>query len=209
MMPATPESVAAAEAAAAASKRDMRWMANYDHCHIRKATIETIRRAERGEAAASAVRRLVGRGIMSWTDGGGRAKLTAVGTGVVLAHGFGVSFFDVCVLAVVYRFARALSPAPVAAAGEGERAAPVVIPIRTIMNYLVDWPCEEIEIQKSFSHLRAVGLLPKCRSRRVACDVRYLAGIHEKLVELDGWVERTAEEMRRRLIAPATAAAAS
>ena len=200
MTSATQESVAAAEAAAAASKRDLRWMANYDHCHIRKSTIETIRRAERGEVGASVVRRLVGRGIMSWTDGGGRAKLTTVGMGVVLAHGFGVSFFDVCVLAVVYRFARALSPA--AAAG-----APIIIPTRTIMNHLIDWPCEEIEIKKSFSHLRAVKLLPRCRNKRVACDVQHLAGIHEKLVELDGWVERTAEEMRRRLIAPTTTAA--
>ena len=201
MTSATPESVAAAEAAAAASKRDLRGMANYGHCHIRKATVETIQRAERGEVGASVVRRLVGRGIMSWTDGGGRAKLTTVGMGVVLAHGFGVSFFDVCVLSVVYRFARALSPAAAAA------GSPILIPTRTIMNHLIDWPCEEIEIQKSFSRLRGVGLLPRCRNRRVECDVQHLADIHEKLVELDGWVERTAEEMRRRLIAPTTTAA--
>ncbi|MDE0265775.1 MAG: hypothetical protein OXI27_08735 [Thaumarchaeota archaeon] len=189
----------------------VRHLTHYDHHRIGKCLIGEIRRAERGEASVMDVRKLVAGGVMDW-DGVGAPRLTPIGTGIIMAEGFGISFFDVCVLAVTYRFARAMSAQPGggAAAGEpaGEQGA-ATIPMRTIQNYFIDWPCDEDEVRKSVSRLRAAGLLPRCKSRRVECSASSLANVHGQLTELDGWIERTAEDVRRMLIAPAPTATAS
>lgn len=170
-----------------------------------RAIINDIGKAERGEAGDRAVRRLVDGGLMEWSDGRGAPRLTPVGTGFLMADGLGLTFFDICVLSVVYRFARGVSAGTGERSGSGGAATgsePATVPMRTIQNYLVDWPYEDVEVRKSVSHLRAAGLLPRCRHKRVVCDVNHLAGLHDKLVEIDGWVESTSEQMRRILVAP-------
>ena len=164
-----------------------------------RAVLNDIGKAERGEAGDHVVRRLVDGGLMEWSDGSGAPRLTPVGTGLLMADGLGLRFFDVCVLSVVYRFARAVS---VHGQEQPTPAEPATVPMRTIQNYLVDWPRGDSEVRKSISHLRAVGLLPRCRHRRVECAVDRLAGLHDKLVEIDAWVESTSEQMRRILVAP-------
>lgn len=195
----------AADSAAAAAKKAVAAMSHYRR-RTRRTVFSDIEKAERGEADRQAVRRLVDEGLMEWSGERGAPKLTPVGTALLMADGLGLTFFDVCVLAVVYRFARAV-PAPGGAPADGEgtdgrKREHAFVPTRTIQNYLVDWPYGELQVSKSLSYLRTAGLLPRCRQRRVECDVGHLAGMHDKLVEVDGWVEATSEQMRRVLIAP-------
>ncbi|MCE2498939.1 MAG: hypothetical protein J4F28_08170 [Nitrosopumilaceae archaeon] len=163
--------------------------------------IKYMNLAIHGEACPRDVKSLIAKGAVTWNDGGGAPKPTVLGRSLMMSAQLGITFLDACVLAVTYRYARGLSEITEC------KMRTVVMPLRTIQNYLVDWPCGDPMICKSVSRLRNAGLLPRSMNGRVACDMRRLAGIHEELVGLDGWVERVSNEMRMMLIAERTGAA--
>ena len=186
-------------------KKELARLSKYGR-RIRGPTINNIGKAERGEADERTVRRLVGRGLMEWTQGCGPPKLTPAGTAYIMADGLGARFFDICVLSAVYRFTRqetAQEPGPGKPRDRAAARVLAAIPLRTIQNHLMYWPYGDAEVGKSLSYLRAAGLLPRCTYKRVACNVDHLAGLHDGLVEIDKWIETTSIEMRRILVAPA------
>ncbi|MCE2498962.1 MAG: hypothetical protein J4F28_08285 [Nitrosopumilaceae archaeon] len=170
--------------------------------------INLVGLAERGEANAKIVQRMVDRGLMTWWDGGGRPKPTILGRSLIMGAQLGITFLDACILSVIYRYARMMSGAKPGDAAPASNMRAITVPLKTIQNYLIDWPCGEPMIGKSISRLRAAGLLPRASNRRVICDLKHLAGVHDSLVELNAWVERTSEEMRMMLITPRAQGAA-
>ena len=211
-------SAAAAEAAEAGSmeaarrrivagiREEIIRLAKYKHMRGGDAVVKSIRQAQRGEAHPKTVLHMVGRELMTWKEGEGPPKLTVLGRSVIMASDLGIRFLDACILAVVYRYARALHAGTAhrrsGGSGGGASGRCITIPLRTIQNYLIDWPCSELMIRKSLSRLRSVGLLPRSSRRRIICDLQHLSGVHDVLVELDKWVEETSEKMRYVLITP-------
>lgn len=161
--------------------------------YAQRETVDAIKKAMRGEAGPGQVMRLVDRGVVVWRDGHGVPRLTPVGTALVMSESLGVAFVDLCVLAVVYRYTWKQTARP------GEFP---LIPTRTIQRVLEDWPYHESQVGKSLSYLRAVGLLPRCRPKLVECNVKHLAGIHDKLLTIDRWVVETSCQIRSMLVVP-------
>ena len=181
---------------------------SYRGLQISTSTIRDMQMAQRGEGRKDIVAHLARRGLVSWSETGNRGppKITVVGRGYMLAHHTGLTFFDVCVLAVIYRYARVFSAARRDKSDRNESTiattSEVSVPVPTIQNYLIDWPGERLKIYKSISNLRTAGLLPRPRRRRksIVCNMEYLQGIDSELVELGEWVEQTTQRIRNLLV---------
>ena len=183
------------------AKREIVRLAKYKDLRHGGAVLGLMRQAMRGEATGKTVKYLVRKGLMTWEGGRAAPKPTALGRGVMLGAEFGIRFLDVCVLAIIYRYAHALATRTSAARKHGKRGMQCAsVPLPTIQNYMTDWPCNEFQICKSVTRLRAVGLLPRSPYRVIICDVWHLSGAHDRLVDLDNWVRATTNEMRLVLI---------
>ena len=182
---------------------------------ITSRTLYMIKKAERGEAGRMEVLQLVKRGLVTWADDGkcGPPKITIVGRGYRLAQQVGLAFFDICVLAVIYRYARVFAEGvgnktsrPDTSAKQSVLSSSsksyISIPLPTIQNYLIDWPGGNLKIRKSISHLRGAGLLPRPsgRPKSIGCNILHLQGISNVLIELDEWVEKTTLRIRHLLM---------
>ena len=183
------------------------------NARVSRGFVKCMDLAIHGEACPRDIKTLVDRGAVTWRAGSGAPRPTVLGRSLVMSAELGIAFLDACVLAVTYRYARGMSGGP-GATTDGIpsditkcKMRTVIMPLRTIQNYLVDWPCGDLMICKAVSRLRGAGLLPRSLNGRVACDMKRLAGIHDELVGLDGWIERASNEMRMMLIAERTGGA--
>lgn len=178
----------------------------HKNLRIRKQLLRSMDRVTSGRGRPGAIENLMDRGLVVWWDGGGRPKLTLLGRAVMMAGRLNIRFLDACILAVIYRLARRV-PGDLSHVRAGMPRVRscgqlALIPMEALEYYLVDWLCSKGTAGKSISGLRKAGLLSKSHNRLVACDVRHLSGIHDVLVELDGWVWRVDEEVRRMLGTP-------
>lgn len=178
-------------------------LAKYKHLRGRPATINSIKEAGQGIAASKTVQYLKKRGLVTWERGEGAPKLTVLGRSLVMAAELGITFLDACILAVIYRFARVMSTSIIyQKEGQDGSRQRIFIPKEAVREHMIDWPYGEAMFKKSLSRIRGAGIIPRSNNRVIVCDLQQLSGIHDKLVELDGWVEETSTEMRRLLITP-------
>ena len=140
------------------------------------------------------IRRMARSGLVSRARGGPPA-VTPVGRWSATAYGLGISFFEMCVLAKVYRVACSM-----AGTGGGDGEITATIPLKTIQYFFEDWPIYPGRVSHALSSLRGRGLIPRSRPKRVACDAARLEAIRGELSEVDKWVDDTGEEMHRVLL---------
>ena len=156
------------------------------------------RRTRIGKMRPSDIRRMARSGLISHPEGG-RLEVTPVGRWSVMASGLGISFFEMCVLAKVYRVARSMACAGGRGADAGS-AHTATIPLKTVQYFFEDWPVYPGRVHHALSRLRSRGLIPRSRPKRIACDMSRLDAIRRELAEVDRWVDDTGEEIRRVLL---------
>jgi len=148
--------------------------------------IDELESVQRGTSSRVTVKRLAEDGLVIHEDGMGRPILTEVGTGFILANRLDITFFELCVLAKVYGIAKAMNCN--------------ILPLPTLLCFFEDWPVYTNRVQHALSRLRRRGLLPRAQYRRIICDVERICGMHNQLLNLSLWVDRTGEEIRNILL---------